>query len=66
MEYPDELHDVHNDYPLAPDKLEITDDMLSRYCSRTVEKHGIKVGGVNKLVPNLGNKKLICCSLQKS
>ena len=51
---------------MAPDKLEITDDMLSRYCSRTVEKHGIKVGGVNKLVPNLGNKKLICCSLQKS
>ena len=26
---------------------------------------GTKVGGVNKLVPNLGNKSK-CCSLQKS
>ncbi|CAL1535717.1 unnamed protein product, partial [Lymnaea stagnalis] len=29
LEYPKELHDDHNDYPLAPDKIEITDDMLS-------------------------------------
>ena len=24
LEYPDELHDLHNDYPLAPEKLEIS------------------------------------------
>ena len=23
FEHPDELHDLHNDYPLAPEKLEI-------------------------------------------
>ena len=23
LEHPDELHDLHNDYPLAPEKLEI-------------------------------------------
>ena len=33
LEYPDELHELHNDYPLAPEKLEISDDMLSKYCS---------------------------------
>ena len=30
--------------------------MLSKYCSETAKKYGIKIGGVNKLVPNLGNK----------
>ena len=32
LEYPSELHDMHNDYPLAPEKLEITQNMLSKYC----------------------------------
>ena len=31
LKYPGELHYLHNDYPLAPEKLEITDDMLSKY-----------------------------------
>ena len=29
LEYPDELHVLHNDYPLAPEKLTIFYDMLS-------------------------------------
>ena len=65
LEYPDDLHGLHNDYPLAPEKLEITQNMLSKYCSDITYKYGIKVGGVNKLVPNLRNKK-IHSSLQKS
>ena len=28
LEYPDELHVLHNDYALAPEKLEIPYDML--------------------------------------
>ena len=31
--------------------------MLSKYCSDIADKYGIKIGGVNKLVPNLGNTK---------
>ena len=37
LEYPEELHDLHNEYPLAPEK--------------------VKVGNVEKLIPNLYNKK---------
>ena len=47
---------MHNDYPLVLEKLEISNDMLSKYCSDIANKYGIKVGGVHKLVPNLGNK----------
>ena len=56
LEYPDELHDLHNDYPLAPEKLEISEDMLSKDCSDIAGEYGIKISGVNKLVPNLVNK----------
>ena len=56
LECPSELHDLHNDHPLAPEKLEISQNMLSKYCSDIVNKYGIKIGGANKLVPNLGNK----------
>ena len=43
LECPDEFYDFHNDYVLAPEKLEISNDMLSKQCS--------------EIVPNLGNKK---------
>ena len=56
LEYPDELHELHNDYPLAPEKLEISHNMLSKYCSNIANKYNIKIGGVNILAPNLGNK----------
>ena len=56
LEYPSELHDLHNDYPLAPEKLEINQNMLSKYFFNIANKYGIKIGGVNKLVPDLGNK----------
>ena len=31
LEYPDELHELHNDYPLAPEKLAFCSDMLPNY-----------------------------------
>ena len=56
LEYPHELHELQNNYSLAPEKLEISHNMLSNYCSGTANSYGIKIGGVNKLVPNLGSK----------
>ena len=31
LEYPKELHDLHNDYPLAPQRKRVTKDMLSKH-----------------------------------
>ena len=56
LENPDELHELHNDYPLAPEKRSVSNDMLSAYCKKIADKYDIKVGDVKKLVPNLGNK----------
>ena len=56
LEYPDELHVLHNDYPLAPEKLAISYEMLPDYCNEIADKYEIKVGDVKKLIPNLGNK----------
>ena len=41
---------------LAPEKLKINHDMLSNYCSNIANDHGVKIGSVNELVPNLDNK----------
>ena len=38
LEYSDELHELHNDYPLAPEKLAVSSDMLSNYCKRIADK----------------------------
>ena len=56
LEYPEKLHELHNDYPLAPEKLAISNNMLSKYCKKIADKYEIKVGDVKKLIPNLGNK----------
>ena len=47
LEYPDELH---------AEKLKISHNMLSNYCSSISNKYHIKIVGVNKLILNLGNK----------
>ena len=57
LEYPEELHDLHNDYPLATEKIKVTEDMLSPYCREIAEKFRVKVGLVEKLVPTLSNKE---------
>ena len=54
--YPKELHKLHNDYPLAPEKLTVTNDVLSNCCKSIADKYDIEVDYVKKLIPNLGNK----------
>ena len=56
LKYPDELHELHNDYPIAPEKIAVSSDMLSNYCKKIADKYEIKVADVKKLIPNLGNK----------
>jgi hypothetical protein len=52
LEYPTELHDAHNDYPLAPESMFVTEDMLSPFCKSFNKKHI----DCKKLIPNLRNK----------
>ena len=56
LEYPDELHGLHDDYRLVTEKLEIDHGMLSRYCNDIVYQCGMKVDSVNKLIPHLDSK----------
>ena len=41
---------------MIQEELEMSHNMLSTYCSSIANAYGIKIGGVNKLIPNLGNK----------
>ena len=43
LEYPRELHDMHNDYPVAPEKVKVKKIMLSDYCKKIVEKYNISI-----------------------
>ena len=54
MTYPEHLHDDHNDYPLATEKLEVQKEWLSNYQNEIIGSTSLKV---KKLVPNLRNKE---------
>ena len=55
--YDKSLHDHHNHYPVAPEKLKVSNGMLSEYCKKIAEKYKISIGQVNKLIPTLRDKE---------
>ena len=57
LEYPQELHNLHNDYLVAPEKIKISNGMLSEYCKKIAKKYNISISLVSKLIPTLRNKK---------
>ena len=57
LEYPQELHDLHNDYPLGPEKVKVAKDMLSDYCKKIADKFNTSPGLVHKLIPTLNDKE---------
>ena len=57
LEYPRELHDLYNDYPVAPEKAKVSKNMLSGYCKKIAKKYNISISQVSKLIPTLKDKK---------
>ena len=57
LEYPPELHNLHSDYPLAPEKMVISHEMLSPYQQALKEELQYKPARVEKLLSNLWDKE---------
>ena len=57
LEYPKELRELHNDYPLAPDNLEIKREMLFDNQLKVADLYNIPIDNVKKLLPNFFNKE---------
>ena len=55
LEYPGELHNVHNAYPLAPERMVVKKEWMSEYQHELLDA-GVASSEVEKLVPNLRNK----------
>ena len=57
LEYPKELREIHNEYPLAPDKIEIEREMLSKYQLKIANHYNIPIGNVKKSVSKFFDKE---------
>ena len=59
LEYPASLHREHNDFPLAPEKMAVTKDMMSPYQQKLVEDPELGAASFycKKLTPNLMPKQ---------
>ena len=55
LEYPKDLHNVHNAYPLAPERMIVQKTWMSEY-QHNLLGVGVAPTEVEKLVPNLRNK----------
>ena len=55
LEYPEDLHDAHNSYPLAPERMVVQKEWMSEY-QHNLLGVGVAPTEVEKLVPNVRNK----------
>ena len=49
--------DESNDFPMTPEKIKVSEEMLSSFQLKMKNKYDIKVGVTNNLIPNLLPKK---------
>ena len=56
LEYPHELHNLHNNYPVCPEKVKYQ-TICFRGTGVVANKYNISIGLVSKLIPMLRDKK---------
>ena len=57
LEYSKALQKLHNDYPLAPDEIEIKREMVHVYQLKIADLYNTPNGKAKKLVPNFFDKE---------
>ena len=57
LHYPKHLHDLHSDYPLAPESLTIKKEMLSPHVKEFLSTHKLNHTKQTRLAPNLYDKE---------
>ena len=56
LQYPKELQELNNDYPLAPNKIELKREILSDYQLNIANLYNIPISNVKKLRSNFFDK----------
>ena len=56
LNFPDELHDLHNGYPIAGQEIAVRKEMLSDDQLQIIEDNNFFLGKNKKFILNLGNK----------
>ena len=65
LEYPAELHEEHNSYPLAPEKKAVKREWMSDYQKMLIKDLELKPPDTEKLLLTLEDKRKLCRALQK-
>ena len=66
LEYPKALHDLHDAFPMAPEQIVVTQEMLSKYNKDIIDSMkdiNITASNVKNLTPNLMNKTKYVCNI---
>ena len=66
LSYPEELHNLHNDYPLAPEKILVKDQRLYEYSKNIKSDFLIKSCNIKKISSDLNEKTKLCCASEES
>ena len=62
LDYPTELHDAHNDYPLAPERIQVNYTCISEKQVEIARSYGMARNcTTTKLMPNLMDKRFYVC-----
>ena len=57
LEYSKELDKLHNDFPLAPDKIKIKNKIMSEYRLKIPDLCNIRIGNVKRKMPHFFDKE---------